>query len=117
MPNETGSYTLQVTDATFDADVTAHRGLVMVDFGAEWCAPCRLIAPVVERLAAEYAGRVRVATLDVDANPASMTRFDVRSLPTLLFFKNGQVVDRVVGAVPKATLEARLTQHLAQPAA
>jgi thioredoxin 1 len=117
MSNASGSHALRVTDATFDADVTAHRGLVMVDFGAEWCAPCRVISPVVERLAAEYAGRARVATLDVDANPATMTRFDVRSLPTLLFFRDGQVVDRVVGAVPKATLEARLTRHLAQPAA
>ena len=117
MTNATRSHALQVTDATFDAEVAAHPGVVMVDFGADWCPPCRLIAPVVEQLAAEYAGRARVATLDVDANPATMARFNVRSLPTLLFFRDGQVVDRVVGAVPRATLEARLTQHLAQPTA
>ena len=108
---------LQLTDATFDAEVVQYPGLVMVDFGADWCPPCRLIAPVVERLAVDYAGRARVATLDTDANPATTARYAVRSLPTLLFFRDGQVVDRIVGAVPKTTLEAKLTQHLAQHAA
>jgi thioredoxin 1 len=117
MTNATSRQARQVTDATFDAEVLAQTGLVMVDFGADWCPPCRLIAPVVDRLAIEYEGRARIATLDVDANPASMARFNVRSLPTLLFFRDGTLVDRVVGAVPKAALEARLARHLTQHAA
>ena len=108
---------LRLTDASFDAEIAEQPGLVMVDFGATWCAPCRTIAPVVEQLADEYAGRARVATLDVDANPTTAARFTVRNLPTLLFFRDGQLVDRVVGAVPKTTLAAKLAQHLAQHAA
>ena len=117
MPDTREIHALQVTDATFEAEVIAQPGVVMVDFGADWCPPCRLIAPVVDRLAVEYAGRARIATLDTDANPAATARFAVRSLPTLLFFRDGQLVDRVVGAVPKAALEAKLAQHLAPPTA
>ena len=100
-----------VSDTTFGEIVERHEGLVLVDFGADWCGPCRAIAPVVEQLAVEYEGRARIAKLDVDANPKTAMRFGVRSLPTLLFFKDGTVIDTVVGAVPKAVLERKLQQH------
>jgi thioredoxin 1 len=102
----------QVTDATFTTEIEKHEGLVMVDFWAIWCGPCRVIAPSVEQLAGEYAGRVKVAKLDVDANPQTTMRFNVRSIPSVLFFKGGKVVDTVVGVVPKAHLTQRIEQHL-----
>ena len=101
-----------VTDATFVHEVEHHAGLAVVDFGADWCPPCRVIAPVVAALAEEYAGRAKVLALDVDANPETASRYGVRSLPTLLFFKDGRVVDTIVGAVPRSTLEQRITRHL-----
>ena len=101
-----------LTDATFADAVKEGSGVVMVDFWATWCGPCRLIAPIMEQLAREYEGKVTVAKLDVDANQRTMTRFGVRNVPSILFFKDGVLVDRVVGAVPRATLEARLQQHL-----
>ena len=107
------SHVHAVTDETFPTAVERHDGVVLVDFWAEWCAPCRIIAPVVRDLAAEYAGRATMASLDVDANPRTMTRYDVRSLPTLLLFRDGRVVDRIVGAVPRARIEAKLREHLA----
>ena len=103
---------MAVTDESFEQDVVRADGLVMVDFWAAWCGPCRMIAPVVEQLARDYAGRVTVAKLDADGNPETVTRFGVRSLPSILFFRDGVVVDQVVGAVPRATLEQRLQQHL-----
>ena len=103
---------LQVTDDTFDAEIEKHDGLVMVDFWATWCGPCQIIAPSVEQLAGEYAGRLKVAKLDVDANPQTTIRFNVRSIPSVLFFKGGKVVDSVVGAVPKSHLTQRIEQHL-----
>ena len=84
----------------------------MVDFWAGWCGPCHMIAPIVEEIAEEYDGRVKVAKLDVDANQDTAARFDVRSIPSLLFFKNGQLVDTVVGVVPKAHLVKKIEQHL-----
>ena len=101
-----------VTDGTFAAEVEQHRGLALVDFGAEWCPPCHVLAPVVESIAELYAGRMKVLGLDVDANPRTSTRFQVRGLPTVLFFKDGVLVDRVVGAVPRSTLEQRIAKHL-----
>ena len=103
---------MAVTDESFEQDVVRADGLVMVDFWAAWCGPCRMIAPVVEQLARDYAGRVTVAKLDVDSNPEVVTRFGVRSIPSILFFNDGAVIDQVVGAVPRATLEQRLQQHL-----
>ena len=107
-----GSQATEVTDATFQAEVEQQAGLVVVDFWAEWCGPCRLIAPILEQLGAEYAGKLKITKLDVDANQQTPIRFNVRSIPTLLFFKAGKHVDTVVGAVPKAHLVGKVTQHL-----
>jgi thioredoxin 1 len=104
---------LDVTDATFEQEVLKSELPVLVDFWAEWCAPCRALAPVVKDIAASYDGRLRVVKLDVDSSPAAPARFQVRAMPTLLFFKNGQVVDSIVGAVPKQKIEAKLSTLLA----
>jgi thioredoxin 1 len=102
-----------VTDADFKTEIEQHEGLAVVDFWATWCAPCRLIAPILDQLATEYAGKAKVTKLDVDSNQATATKFKVRSIPTVLFFKNGQLVDQVVGAVPKPQLELKFRQHAA----
>ncbi len=101
-----------ITDDNFADEIEAHEGLAMVDFWAEWCGPCRIIAPFVGELADEYAGRVRVGKLDVDTNMSTSMRFGVRSIPSILFFRDGQHVDTIVGAVPKAQLEQKITEHL-----
>jgi len=103
---------LALGDGNFEAEIDRGAGLALVDFGAPWCGPCRMVAPIVEQLAAEYEGRVKVGTLDVDAGPRTAVRFNVRSLPTFLFFKDGQVVDQVVGAVPRPLLERKIQEHL-----
>ena len=102
-----------VTDADFGSVVEQQQGLTVVDFWATWCGPCRMIAPILEQLVDEYAGKVTVAKLDVDANPKAAARFGVRSIPTLLFFKDGKLVDQVIGAVPKSVIEAKLRAHAA----
>ena len=108
-----GSSAVTVTDATFPGEVEQHKGLTVVDFWAEWCGPCRIIGPVLEQLAGEYGDKgLRVAKLDVDANQATAMRFNVRSIPTLMFFKDGRHVDTVIGAVPKAHLAGKIAQHL-----
>ena len=94
-----------VTDATWTQEVEQHDGVVVVDFNAAWCGPCRMIAPVVEKLAEEYAGKAKVVQIDADANPQTLVRFNVRSIPTLLYFKGGQVVERITGAVPRPVIE------------
>ena len=99
-----------VTDATFEQEVEQSSGLTIVDFHAPWCAPCRLIAPHLDAIAAERAGDVRVAKLNSDENPRTTVRFGVRSMPTLLFFNGGRLVGRIVGAVPRARIEAELLQ-------
>lgn len=103
-----------VTDATFASEVvSASSSLpVLVDCWAPWCGPCRMIAPVLEQLAAESRGRYKIAKLNVDENPQTSGQFHIRSIPTMLIFKNGQVVDTIVGAVPKQTIAARLAAHL-----
>jgi len=107
-----GSHPVAVTDDTFQAEVEQHSGLVVVDFWAEWCGPCRAIAPVLDQLQGEYAGRLKVAKVNVDLSQQTAMRFNVRSIPTLLFFKNGARVDQVVGSVPKAHLVGKIDQHL-----
>jgi thioredoxin 1 len=102
-----------VTDADFGAEIEQHEGLAVVDFWATWCGPCRMVAPIVEQLATEYAGKAKVTKLDVDSNQATAMKFKVRSIPTILFFKNGQLVDQVVGAVPKPRLEEVFRRHAA----
>ena len=102
---------VEVTDQNF-TDVTGGAGLSMVDFWAVWCGPCRIVAPIVEQLADEYAGKVTVGKLDVDSNQRTASQYNVRSIPTILFFKEGKVVDQVIGAVPRAALESKIKQHL-----
>jgi thioredoxin 1 len=104
--------TQHVTDADFATEIEQHQGLALVDFWAAWCGPCKIIAPYVEQLAGEYAGRLKVAKLDVDASPRTPTRFNVRSIPSVLFFRDGVLVDVVVGTVPKSQLTAKVEQHL-----
>jgi thioredoxin 1 len=97
--------TTHLTEQTFDETLVATQGLVMVDFWAAWCGPCRAIAPVLEQLAEASAGRVTLMKVDVDESPALAARYEIRSIPTILFFKEGAVVERVVGAVPRAVLQ------------
>jgi len=97
---------LQVTDSSFEADVLKSNTPVLVDFWATWCAPCRAIAPIIEEMAKEYEGRLKVAKLNVDENPATPGKYGVRGIPTLILFKDGQVVEQVVGAVPKSRVKS-----------
>lgn len=106
------THPVAVTDGDFQEQVEQHQGLTMVDFWAAWCGPCQIIAPVVEQIAEEFEGQVKVAKVDVDANQKVAFRFNVRSIPSILFFKNGEHVDTVVGAVPKAYLVERIEKHL-----
>lgn len=103
---------VEVTDANFDAEILKSQLPVLVDFWAVWCAPCRAIAPHVDALAKEYDGKIRVGKCDIDSNPQVPTQYDIRSIPTLLMFKDGKVVGQVVGAVPRAKLEEMVKKAL-----
>lgn len=102
---------IEITDANFE-EITKTDKPVLVDFWAEWCGPCKMIGPVVEELAGEYEGKVVVGKLDVDSNPEISQKFGIRSIPTLLVIKNGQVVDKQVGAVAKAVLAQKLDAQI-----
>jgi len=104
---------IEVSTATWDKEVLGAETLVMIDFWAVWCGPCRMIAPTVEELAKEYSGRVKVAKLNTDENPDIASRYKIMGIPTIMFFKAGQKVDQVVGAVPKPQLKAKLDALLA----
>ena len=107
------SVPIEISDETFDQEVVKADTLVLVDFWADWCGPCKMIAPIVEELAEEYDGRIKFTKLDVDSNPKSATNFGIRGIPTLLIFNDGKPVDQVVGAVSKAALKKRLEEALA----
>jgi thioredoxin 1 len=99
---------LQVTDQNFETTVAAAQQPVLIDFWATWCAPCKMLKPVIDELAAEYEGRVIVAELDVDANPVTSSKFTVLSIPTLILFRGGKPAERIVGYKPKAHLRQRI---------
>ena len=103
---------LELTENNFEAEVLKSDKPVLVDFWAEWCGPCRMITPIIEEMHGEYAGKAVLGKVDVDAAPAIAAKYGIRNIPTILFFKNGEVVDKQVGAVPKATLDQKLTALL-----
>jgi len=103
---------LEFTDANFADEVEKSDVPVLIDFWAVWCGPCRMIAPIVEEIAGEYQGKAKIGKVDVDNNPMIAGKFGIRSIPTLLIFKGGQVVDQIVGAVPKGTIVDKLNAHL-----
>ena len=106
-----GSNLLKLSDDTFDTAVRDNAYLV-VDFWAEWCAPCRAIAPAIEEFSTKYSGRIAFGKLNADENPGTMMKFGIMGIPTLLVFKGGKLVDTIVGAKPKAALEKLVTKHL-----
>jgi thioredoxin 2 len=99
-----------VTDQTFSQEVLSYPGAVLVDCWAPWCGPCRMVAPVLDQLASEYAGRIKIAKLNVDENPMTSSRYGIQSIPTMLLFKNGNQIDKLVGALPKQEIVRHLTQ-------
>ncbi|WP_143962314.1 thioredoxin [Litoribacter populi] len=102
---------IEITDANFEEIIKSEQP-ILVDFWAEWCGPCKMIGPVVEEIAGEYEGKAVVGKVDVDSNPAVAQKFGIRSIPTLLFFKNGEIVDKQVGAVPKTVLAQKLDAQI-----
>lgn len=105
--------TVEVNDANFANEVENSSGLVMVDFWAAWCGPCRIIEPAIDALAKEYSDQLKVGKLNVDENQNTAIKFNVRSIPAVLFFKDGKHVDSLIGAMPKASFEAKIKLHLA----
>lgn len=103
---------LEITDSNFEELVTKSDKPVLIDFWAEWCGPCRMVGPIVNDLATEYEGKAVIGKVDVDNNPAITNKFGIRNIPTILFIKNGEVVDKQVGAVPKNVLAAKLESLL-----
>src|SRR5512140_199929 len=107
-----GPNTLTLTDATFDQDVLKSDVPVLVDFWAEWCGPCKMMGPTIDAIASDYAGRVKVGKLNVDDNGGTAARYQIRGIPTLLVFKNGQIVEQIVGAVGKTQVQKAIDAHL-----
>ena len=107
------SNALEVNDSDFETQIEQHMGLAVVDFWATWCAPCRMVAPLLDQLAVEYEGKAKVAKVDVDVNIKTSTKFNVRSIPAILFFKDGKLVDQVIGFVGKPALAEKFKQHAA----
>ena len=103
---------IQFTDANFDSEVIKSAQLSVVDFWAEWCGPCRAIGPVIDELSKEYAGKVKVGKVNVDENPQVSMNFGITSIPAILFIKDGKVVDKLVGAQPKANFVKKIEQHI-----
>jgi thioredoxin 1 len=104
---------IEITDANFEALVLHADKPVLIDFWADWCGPCRMVGPVVEDISAEYEGRAIIGKVDVDKNPGISERYGIRNIPALLFFKDGQIVDKQIGAVPKSVLVEKLVKQLA----
>lgn len=102
----------QITDTNFQESVIERDGLTVIDFWAEWCGPCRMISPIVEELSNEYDGKVLVGKVDVDSNPEVSMKYGIRSIPTILFLKNGEVVDKQVGATSKQVLANKIESHI-----
>ena len=107
------SKAIAVSDESFEVEVLKSSSPVLVDFWATWCAPCRIIGPVVEQIASEYEGKLKVAKVDVDANPETPATYGIRGIPTLLIFKDGKLADQIVGAVPKKLLTGKIDAVLA----
>jgi thioredoxin 1 len=103
---------VEITDANFQQEVLNSDQPVLVDFWAVWCGPCKMIAPVVEEIAKEYDGKLKVGKMDVDANPDTSVKFGIRSIPTLMIFKGGKVVEQIIGALPKRNLLEKITPHI-----
>ncbi len=105
-------HVIELTDATFDEQVGGSATTIVVDFWAEWCKPCKMVAPILEEIANEQVGKVTIAKLNIDENPQIAMRYSVMSIPTLLVFKDGEPVDRIVGAKPKGALMSQIEPHL-----
>lgn len=103
---------LEFNDSNFQQEVVESNQLTVVDFWAEWCGPCRAIGPVIEELAKEYEGKVKIGKVNVDNNPNVSVNYGITSIPAILFIKNGQIVDKQIGAVPKSVLEKKIQAHL-----
>lgn len=101
-----------LSDATFEERVIKSDKLAVIDFSAEWCGPCRMVTPIIHELATEYEGRIFVGEINVDENPVVTAKFKVRNIPTVLFIKNGEVVDKQVGAVPRAVYKGLVEKHI-----
>lgn len=104
--------TLHFTDSNFKKEVVESSQLAVVDFWAAWCGPCKMIAPAIDELAKEYAGKVKIGKVDVDSNPKTATEYGVMSIPTIIFFKDGKVLDQIVGAVSKPELKRNIEENL-----
>jgi len=107
-----GEAIIELTDQNFNQEVLNAQGLVLVDFWAAWCGPCRTIAPIIEELAQEYAGRIKVGKLNVDENRETANRYNIQSIPTLLLFKDSQILEQLIGVQPKQVLKKAIEKHL-----